>query len=297
MLITLENQFFTAEFSTKGAEIQKLTRKSDGKDIIWQGDKSVWGNHAPILFPFVARCLGGHFMIEGQKCEYTRNHGFARDLEWKCVEQNADSAAFELSQSEETLYRFPYNFTIRTEYALTEKGINWKIIVKNTGEKAFKFGIGTHAAFSFNGSPAEDFLVEFEKKEPLTSIICNPDGYLKAAPDDTVPVMQLYGESEPGFIPVTSSGFGNGHLFMNISSNWVGLRNKKDGSIIKIQTKGFPYCMIWQNTAGSPQFVCIEPWHGLPDAENTDHQWQNKIALNELLPGKEFVCEQNIWVE
>ena len=297
MLITLENKSFTAEISTKGAKLQNLIRKSDGKDIIWQGDKSVWGNHAPILFPFVARCLGGHFMIDGKKCEYTRNHGFARDLEWNCIEQNADSVAFELSQSEDTLYRFPYDFSLKTEYALTEKGLDWKIIVKNTGNKVFRFGVGTHAAFSMNGSPAEDFIVEFEKKEPLTAILCNPDGYLKAEADGSVPVLQLYGEKNPGLVPVTSAGFGNGHLFMNVSSNWVGLRNKKDGSIVKIQTKGFPYCMIWQNTAGSPQFVCIEPWHGLPDTENTDHLWQNKPALNELLPGKEFVCEQNIWVE
>ena len=297
MLITLENKNFTAEISTKGAELQKLIRKSDGRDIIWQGDKSVWGNHAPILFPFVARCLGGHFMIDGTKCEYTRNHGFARDLEWKCLEQKAGSAVFELTQSQDTLYRFPYDFSLKTEYALTEKGLDWKIIVKNTGNKVFRFGVGTHAAFSMNGSPAEDFIVEFEKKEPLTAILCNPDGYLKAEADGSVPVLQLYGEKNPGFVPVTSAGFGNGHLFMNVSSNWVGLRNKKDGSIVKIQTKGFPYCMIWQNTAGSPQFVCIEPWHGLPDAENTDHLWQNKPALNELLPGKDFICEQNIRVE
>ncbi|MBS7265865.1 MAG: hypothetical protein KIG83_05265 [Treponema sp.] len=85
--------------------MQNLVRKSDKKDIIWQGDKSVWGNHAPILFPFVARCLGGYFMIDGKKCEYSRNHGFARDLEWKCTAQNSDSATFELTQSDETLYR------------------------------------------------------------------------------------------------------------------------------------------------------------------------------------------------
>ncbi len=297
MFITLENNFFTAELSTKGAEIQKLIRKSDGKDIIWQGDKSVWGNHAPILFPFVAGCYGGYYMIEGKKCEYTRNHGFARDLEWNCLSHTADSALFELTQSEETLYRFPYDFSLKAEYALTDKGINWKLIVKNPGSKPFRFAIGTHAAFSMNGSPAEDFLVEFEKKEPLKAVLSSEDGLLKVGADGTTPLLNLYGEKEPGLIPVTSKGFGNGHLFMNISSDWVGLRNIKDNSIIKIQTRGFPYCMIWQNTAGSPQFVCIEPWLGLRDAENSDHLWQNKVALNELQPGKEFVCEQNIWVE
>ena len=297
MIIKLENQNFTAEISTKGAELQNLINKKNGKDIIWQGDKSVWGNHAPILFPFVARCLGGHFFIEGKDCEYTRNHGFARDLEWNCIAQISDTASFELTQSDETLYRFPYSFSVKAEYKLTEKGIDWKIIVKNTDNKPFKFGTGTHAAFSMNGNKAEDFVVEFEKKEPLTAVLCTPDGYLKADANGSAPVTKPYGENEAGIIPVTSSGFGNGHLFTNITSDWVGLRNTKDNSIIKIQTKGFPYCMIWQNTAGTPQFVCIEPWHGLPDAENTDHIWENKIGLIEVAAGEEFVCTQNIEVE
>ena len=297
MLITLENKDFITEISTKGAELQSLVRKSDGKDIIWRGDKEVWGNHAPILFPFVARCSGNYFMIDGKKCEYTRNHGFARDLEWKCIAQSADSATFELTQSDETLYRFPYSFSLKTEYKLTDKGINWKIIVKNTDTKAFKFSTGTHAAFSMNGSPAEDFVIEFEKKEPLTAVVCTPECYLQADKEGKAPLTKNYGEKEAGIIPVTSAGFGNGHLLTNTNSDWVGLRNLKDNSIIKIQTKGFPYCMLWQNTKGSPQFICLEPWHGLTDAENTDHNWNNKTGLIDLAAGKEFSCEQNIWVE
>ena len=297
MVIKIENSAFSAEIDTKGAEIQKLIRKSDGMDIIWHGDKSVWGNHAPLLFPFVARCLGGHFMIEGKKCEYTRNHGFARDLEHKLVEQSADGAVFELTQSEDTLYRFPYYFCLRTEYKLTDKGINWKMTVKNTGDKLFRFGIGTHAAFDFNGFNAEDFVVEFEKKTPLIAVATNTDCYLAADKDGNAPYTKAYGEKETGFVPVTSAGYGNGHLFANNDSEWVGLKNKKNGSISKIETKDFPYIMVWQNTAGEPQFVCIEPWHGLPDAENTDHLWENKAGMNDLAPGKEFVSEQNIIVE
>ena len=297
MIIKIENAAFSAEIDTKGAELQNLIRKSDNMDIIWHGDKSVWGNHAPILFPYVARCLGGHFMIEGKKCEYSRNHGFARDLEHKLVEQTADGAVFELTQSDDTLYRFPYAFCLRTEYKLTDKGINWKLTVKNTGDKAFRFGIGTHAAFDLNGANAEDFVVEFEKKTPLTAVVCTPEAYLTADKEGKSPVTQAYGEKETGFVPVTSAGFGNGHLFTNNGSNWVGLKNKKNGSIIKIQTTDFPYVMIWQNTAGAPQFVCIEPWHGLPDAINTDHQWQNKVGMNDLAAGAEFVSQQNITVE
>ena len=297
MIIKLQNKNFISEISTKGAELQSLIRNSDGKDIIWRGDKEVWGNHAPILFPFVARCQGNYFMIDGKKCEYTRNHGFARDLEWSCTSQNADTATFELTQSEETLYRFPYSFSLITEYKLTENGINWKITVKNTDTRPFKFGIGTHAAFSLNNGNAEDFVIEFEKKESLTSVCCTPDCFLKADNNQTLLSTKLYGEKTPGIIPVTNEGFGNGQLFTNITSEWVGLRNLADGSIIKIQTKGFPYCMIWQNTKGSPQFVCLEPWHGLTDSENSDHIWENKAGMNELAPNETFISEQNIWIE
>ena len=297
MIITLENEAFTAEISSKGAELQNLIRKNDKMDVIWHGDKAVWGNHAPLLFPYVARCLGGYFMIEGKKCEYSRNHGFARDLEHKVVEQTTDSVVFELTHGEDTLYRFPYSFIFRTEYKLTDKGINWKIIVKNTGDKAFRFGTGTHAAFDFNGHKAEDFVVEFEKKTPLTAVVTTPECYLAADKDGKAPYTKSYGEKETGFVPVTSAGFGNGHLFLNNDSEWVGLKNIKNGSIIKITTKGFPYVMLWQNTAGDPQFVCIEPWHGLPDAENTDHLWQNKAGMNDLPAGGMFTCEQNIFVE
>ena len=289
MTIKLENSAFSAEIDTKGAEIQKLIRKSDKKDIIWHGDKSVWGNHAPILFPFVARCLGGYFMIEGKKCEYSRNHGFARDLEHTLISQSEDRAVFELTQNEDTLYRFPYSFSLRTEYSLTEKGLDWKITVKNTDKKPFRFGLGTHAAFDMNGGEPEDFTVEFEKKEALTAVLCTPDGYIAAGKDGKAPVTAIYGEKEKGIVPVTAEGFGNGHLFKSMDSEWVGLRDHRDNSIIKINTKGFPFCMLWQNTAGKPQFVCIEPWYGIADAENTDHEWAGKVGMNDLAPGAEFI--------
>ena len=195
MIITIENDFFKADISTKGGELQNLIDKKRGKDIIWRGDKSVWGNHAPILFPFIVRCLSGYFIIEGKKCEYSRNHGFGRDLEWNCIRQEKESAVFELTQSEETLYRFPYSFSLKTEYQLTEKGINWKITVKNTDNKAFKFSTGTHAAFSLNGNKAEDFLIEFEKKDALTAVSCSPEGYLKTDNEGKL-ITQAYGEKE-----------------------------------------------------------------------------------------------------
>jgi len=296
MNITIENNNFKLEVSSFGAEIQHFVKKSDGTELIWNGDSSVWKNHAPILFPFVARCLGGYFLIDGKKCEYTRNHGFARDLETKILVAEKDRVVFELTESEDTLYRFPYHFSLQTEYKLVEDGLDWKITVTNTDSKDFYFGVGTHAAFSCpkntdpDGTSINDYEIIFEKEEPLTSAICNADGFLAENGDLT----KSYGEAKPGVIPLNDKGFGNGHLFTNYKSEWVGLKNKTSGEIISISTKGFPYCMIWQNTAGTPQFVCIEPWHGIPDCENTDHIWENKKGMNLLKAGQTFISQQDI---
>ena len=300
MNITIENEKYIAVINSFGAEIQSLKRKADGTEFIWSGDSSVWKNHAPILFPFVARCLGGYFEIEGKKCEYNRNHGFARDLDTKVICQEKSKVVFELTESEDTLYRYPYCFSLKTEYELCETGLKWKITTTNTDKKPFKFSVGTHTAFACprntdaEGTKLTDYVVEFEKKNPLTAVVCTPEGYISVDDKGKAPCTVPYNEAEKGFVPLTEAGFANGHLFKNHDCEWVGLRNKKDNSIIKISTKGFPYCMIWQNTSGSPQFVCIEPWHGIPDTENTTHIWDEKIGLIELKPGESFDSIQDI---
>ncbi len=301
MLVKLKNDKFTVEINSFGAEINAFYLNSDGRDLIWRGSPSVWKNHAPILFPFVARCLNGFYMIDGKKCEFSRNHGFARDLETKVISHNDTKAVFELTENEQTLQKFPYKFALVTEYELTQKGLNWKMTVKNTDSKEFKFSIGTHTAFNCpqkgKSQNVSDYCIEFQNHEELTGVVCTEDGYLQCDEKGNVPVTKKYGEKEKGIIPLTNEGFGNGHLFTNFSSEWVGLRNKIDNSLIKISTKGFPYCMIWQNTTENKEFVCIEPWHGIPDKINTTHEWSQKEGLISLESGKSFVSEQNISIE
>lgn len=303
MNITIENENYLVELSTLGAEIQHFTRKADGTDFIWHGDESVWKNHAPILFPFIGRPVGGYFMIDGKKCEYSKNHGFVRQSETKVILQEKDRAVFELTDSAETLARYPYHFSLQAEYKLSGNTLEWNITVKNTDTRKFKFAVGTHAAFACPrntdapGTQNSDYVIEFENREELVGAKCTPEGYLASDENGNVPVKFIYGEKEKGFVPLTKDGFGNGHFFTDFSSKWIGLRNKKDNSLVKISTDGFKYCMLWQNTSGEPNFVCIEPWHGLPEHDKSDHQWDTLPGMNTLEPGESFTSSQNISVE
>ncbi len=303
MNYTIENEYFTAVLSTNGAELQSLKRKSDGKEFIWCGDPEIWKNHAPILFPFIGRPVASYFTIENQKCEYTKNHGFVRGSETKVILQEPNKIIFELTQSENTLYRFPYHFSLQSEYELKDNSLLWKLTVKNTDSRAFKFAIGTHTAFACprkddsTATEISDYVIEFDGHEKLTGVKCTPEGYVAADDKGQVPLTFEYGEKDSGFVPLADKGFGNGHLFTGFKSKWVGLRNKKDNSLIKISTDGFPYCMLWQNTSGKPSFVCIEPWMGLPENDKSDHIWDHLPEMNLLQPGQIFTSIQNISVE
>lgn len=291
MIEVLSNKNLTLKVNSKGAEINELKDLRSGKDIIWNGNPSIWKFHAPVLFPHCGKIKDAFVLIDGK--EYPlKSNGFARDQEFILVEKTSSSVKFELTENSTTLSLFPYKFRLSVKYELLENAVFFTTTVKNTGDEPFLFSLGSHSAFAIDNP--SDYEVEFEKKTPLTNVICLENGFL-AEENGKCPVTKLYGEVKPGVIPVTENGFGNGHLFTQIDSEWVGLRNKKSGSIVRVNTKGYPYVMIWQN-AGKPEFVCIEPWYGMPDADNTNHQWLEKPGLVKLEVGKKFVSDQSIFM-
>ena len=292
MIVTLKNENFELDVNTHGAEINRFVRRETGRDIIWRGDSSVWKFHAPVLFPHCGKIKDAFVLIDGKSFPLKSN-GFARDLEHKLISRTEDSAVFELSENEYTLKLFPYKFILRVEYKLKNDGVVFRSTVTNTDTVPFKFSLGSHSAFAIGN--VNDFQIEFEKKEPLVQIACYDNGFLASGSKGECPVKKLYAEKNPGIIPVTESGFGNGHIFTDIKSDWAGLRNIRTGELIRVNTKNYPYVMIWQN-AGAPEFVCIEPWFGLPDADNTDHQWEHKPGLEILEPQKTFTADQSITV-
>ena len=98
----LENEVLKVEIADKGAELCRVLDQELSCDRIWSADPSVWNRHAPILFPFVGKVIDGKYRINGREYEMKTQHGFARDLDFTCVEENAHSVCHELCSSEAT---------------------------------------------------------------------------------------------------------------------------------------------------------------------------------------------------
>ena len=108
---TIENEYLKVTVTTWGAQVKSVIRKCDNVEHIWQADKSVWGYHAPILFPHAGKVVDGKIEAKGAVYE-SGQHGFARLMEHEFVEHTDDTIVLELCANEETYGKFPYEFRL-----------------------------------------------------------------------------------------------------------------------------------------------------------------------------------------
>ena len=86
MQYSIENEHIRLTVDTKGAEAVSVLNRHTGAEMLWCGDSSIWGRHAPILFPYTGKLTQGKMIAKG--LEYTGGqHGFGRDVQHAGGEQ------------------------------------------------------------------------------------------------------------------------------------------------------------------------------------------------------------------
>ena len=166
MLIHIKNENETAAIDTLGAELVSFMG-DDGFEHIWQGDKTYWGGHAPVLFPIVGALRDNRTCINGEWYEMKR-HGVARHEEFTVTEQGEDYVTLQLTANEETKKQYPFDFVLTVSYYLTGSSITTKFTVKNADTKPMPFCIGGHPGFNIpiqSDEIFEDYDIVFEEKE------------------------------------------------------------------------------------------------------------------------------------
>ncbi len=276
----MENEYLKVTVTTWGAQVKSVIRKCDGVEHMWQADKSVWGYHAPILFPYCGRVAGNVIEAKGQTFDAPQ-HGFARNMEHVLVDQTPDTIVLELCANEETLKRFPYEFRLVSAFTLEGDTLHHTLTVENLDEEALPFGIGYHPAFTVpfdEKHVATDYELRFSDMESPICINNLPHGLMHGNLYLLPPNIRS--------IPVDEYIFANdSHCMVNLRSSTLGLYEKGTGRGVVCNISEFPYTLIWSKP-GMPKFVCIEPWHSLPSPEGGSQKWEDKEAAAILEPGE-----------
>ena len=166
----LENEALTVAIADKGAELSRVWDREAGCERLWSADGAVWNRHAPILFPFVGRVIDGKYRHGGREYEMKTQHGFARDLDFTCVEEDASSVCQILCSTEQTRACYPFDFRLAVRHRLDGENprllhVSWEVC--NTGEETMYYSIGGHPGFlPPAGVKKEDCLLGFSGQAP-----------------------------------------------------------------------------------------------------------------------------------
>jgi len=287
----LENSLLKIEIKPKGAELCSIQSVKNNTEFIWEANPDVWGSHAPNLFPIIGAMKNDSYIYEGKQYNMPK-HGFVRhNNDFKVISNTKSEVTFQLKPNDQLNSIYPFDFEFLITYELKDSSLYIHHTVKNTDSKTIFFSLGGHPAFTcplFKNELYTDYFLEFEKEETSQSYLLNMDNGLvtektKAAFD------------APNRINLRGDLFNEDALiFKDLKSRKVALKHQHKGEILNVKFDGFPFLGIWAKP--NAPYVCIEPWIGIADAENTDQHIKNKEGIIALEANKTFNATYSITV-
>ncbi len=282
MFEILENDFLTVKAKSSGAELVSVAAKADGAEFLWPADPSIWGRHAPVLFPLVGMVKNNQFRYRGRSYQLGQ-HGFARDAEFSLVEKSAALLVFELGETEATLARYPFRFRLTIRYQLQSSRVVVTYLVENPDSAPLYFSIGAHPGFVCPLGDDDSYFLEFEQEE--TAARWHVVDGLCGRPEE-----KYLDQSKT--LALSESLFAHGALiFKGLQSTRIALKSHKHPHSVTVDFAGFPCLGIWSKPG---PFVCIEPWYGLADAVDFDGDLSEKEGIIALAPQQVFTCQHSI---
>lgn len=288
---SIENEFLKITVQETGAELCSVINKENHKEYIWQANPDIWGSHAPNLFPIIGVIKDGKYFYDGKEYSVPK-HGFIRHNEnIRLKERSEHQLVFELLYSEETLEMYPFKFDFRIAFSLNGKNIEVSHHIINLDSKPMYYSLGGHPAFNilhFDDEKIEDYYLKFDRKLDLETYLLNDDGLVSSKTESV-----LKNEDK---IYLTPHIFDNDALiFKNIKSKKVELISSKNGKILSVEYDDFKNLGIWAKP-GAP-YVCVEPWLGIADVEETNQILNEKEGIETLKERDEINHAYNIQIE
>ncbi len=288
-MITLKNQYLTVLVNELGAELTSVKDK-DNTEYIWQANPDFWNRHAPILFPIVGRLTDNQYLYQGKTYQMTQ-HGFARDNQFRVGEQSDTMVKLSLTQTEETLVKYPFNFNLGVRFELVDHELRVQYTVQNPATKDLLFSIGAHPGLNVPLIPDQNTFEE---------------SYVKVAPQKVyrqIPLKPPYSDPEDPReldlkhpLMLDHELFNSDALVLDLQGQetTVLVGNTQNDRGIALTLRDAPYVGIWSPYPKQAPFVCVEPWWGLADTVTADGQLEDKFAINKLAANQKFDANYQI---
>jgi galactose mutarotase-like enzyme len=283
--VSLSSAELTAQVDPLGAQLSALKDRAE-RDLLWNGDASVWAGRAPILFPIVGALAGGAYRVDSTLYRLPR-HGFARRSAFDIVDTSASSAVFRLQADEATLKVYPFSFQLDVHFALNGATLSVTALIRNLGDKKMPASFGYHPAFRWPlpfGRERSEHSIEFAADEPSpvrrldAAGLLLPERYLTPIVDRR--------------LALTDELFQNDAIIFDDLRSRCVTYGAHDGPLIRVSFPDAPYLGIW--TKPQADFICIEPWHGVADPEGYSGSFSAKPGVFIVAAGASMAAKMAI---
>lgn len=274
MIYEISNNIYTLKVDSLGAELVSALYK--GEEYLHQKEKVYWNRSSPVLFPIVGKLKNNNYKYNNKNYSLPI-HGLARHKEFTFIKQDKNTLVFSLKEDSDSLKHYPFTFCLQITYTLEEDSFD--ISYEVSSKEDILFSLGAHPAFILKAKIDETYL-EFVEKENLDLLCLN---------------------LENGCISKTKKNYLNSKIltleknifkedaliFENIKSKKVSLKNNKNSKSVNITYEGFPFIGFWAPMHAD--FVCLEPWCGIADYDNTNHRLEDKKGIITLKKNEKFL--------
>lgn len=207
----------------------------------------------PVLFPSPGTLKSGMFEAEG-RYGALKNHGFARDMPFEVVSQEAHRLLLKLEANDKTLAHFPWDFLLEIAISIEPSALRYAITIANQDEETMPCAFGLHPYFLVT-----------DKSQAVAQT-----GATRAFDNRTKRHVDV-----PPRIDFTQ-----GEVDMHLVDHWTSHLDlmTEAGTVRVSASEAFRTWVLW--TLPGRDFVCVEPWTSPGDALNS------KKDLLVLSPGE-----------
>ena len=278
MIYKIENNLLICHIDSVGAEVRSLKNKVTGQEYIWPINPNIWASSAPVLFPAIGNIKENYITHNGKKYLLPK-HGIVRNNSDLLFQQtNTHSCSFLLTSNKNTLVQYPFHFSFKVIFTLFKNSLRCTYEISNKDTQTMYFACGGHTAYKLDLkslTQLSDYALKFPKLTQLKILNIGPNGLLTKK-TNTIALLN-------NTLNLSQNLFDHDALVMaDIACNYVILQNTKNNTKVTVKFKKFPHLALWAKPGAD--FICIEPWLGLPDSEDTSPEITKKTNLKSLKP-------------
>ncbi|MFI3238689.1 MAG: hypothetical protein R3Y47_11825 [Lachnospiraceae bacterium] len=278
MIYEIKSEELTVKINTLGAEMISVV-DTKGNEYIYQ-PSDIWIGQAKNQFPNVAIAKDDYAIMKGEK-HPIHQHGFLKIMELEATEISEKEISFSLKSNDATRVYYPYEFEFVIRFLIEGNQIKETYEVYNKDADTMYFGVSCHTGFN----AGEGSYIDMGKNTSLIELL-RPKQHNLMSGEEAAFTM------EDGKVPVNVEYLGAGaRILRNFEEKCITLNNPALHTAVELEFSDFPVLTLW-STADAKEFVCMMPWHALPDYFDTNHIFEEKKGNISLEAGKSFSLNQ-----